>query len=195
MDDWILAVTGPGYGITAVDGISQGAVSHYENPLGFPKIGDTYMVLARKIDYTDETNWVDDLVLYNETDILIHVDETDTMWDWLIADVCYRVNTTIAGGSDWYIEMSVYDPDGPTLLSTYRHDLVKTAGDHVQRLVSRTKDDVGGFDPNSLLRIHIKLVWGDGSSVNSMDVEWICVDNIMLVPYTTDKIVDTDGVA
>jgi len=72
--DWSYARGNGTTYLTDVDSIRYGMMTNRPNPMGFPLVGDTYMLLARSYQMTSDTPEINEL-------------ETDTSYTWNVGDI------------------------------------------------------------------------------------------------------------
>lgn len=187
-DDWTFARASGDNLINTVDGVKYGLVTGLGNPLGFPTVGRSYMLLARQMEVLFGTSVGSNIVAI----------ESDTVYafsagDVIAADIGFVLTRGVGCTLDnVYNYFAIYiDGDGTTKYG------IDTAADGRFRgtICHRVGSDT---DAAIVLSFRYNVVGHAGVAGRSTFVDWVSVDNFRVFSAVNFRelsdVTDTSGV-
>lgn len=155
-DDWKLlhAADNP----ATVDSVRSGLMTGKANPVGFPVVGDSYMLLARQYDYTSSD--VGSTTLY--TDTTYNVSAGDT----IVCDIGYHVES-VTGTPTFYMRLG-------TETNHRQYNLDYSVGIHKRTVAARISTDESEYI--------ILFLYIDPGAGETLKINWASADNFRVYP-------------
>lgn len=177
--DWTATRASADAGIATVDSIKYGLMSGRSNGVGFPRVGQNYMLIARQIDASGDTD--NNIILATSTSYPFGLGDIVTY------DIGYHITQYTASAGHVYLITQV-DAGAATNLNL---ELPLSVGVHNYTIAWRV-------DAAVTAALAIKLRWLRSGS-GSYTCDWLSVDNVQvhqaldyLAPADAN---DTTGVA